>query len=112
MNDTLGHPEGDRVLEALGRTLAAGLRARDHAGRYGGEEFVVILGGDGLPDPFLERLRREWEVARPHPVTFSAGVAYARPDPKHALEAADRALYRAKASGRDQWQWATNEDYQ
>lgn len=117
VNDTLGHPEGDRVLKDFGRTIAATLRASDHAGRYGGEEFVVILGnnddgaGDCGSDVYLTRLRQAWEAARPHPVTFSAGVAPARPDPKRALEAADRALYRAKTSGRDQWQEAMKEEY-
>jgi len=111
VNDTLGHPEGDRVLSVLGQTLVANIRARDHAGRYGGEEFVVLLAGGGDPDPFLERLRAAWEPIRPHPVTFSAGVAPARPDPSAALRAADRALYRAKSSGRNQWRWATEEDY-
>ena len=111
VNDTLGHAEGDRVLHILGRTLMANLRARDLAGRYGGEEFVVILTDAGGPEAFLVRLRRGWEAARPHPITFSAGVAAARPDPGRALAAADRALYRAKASGRDQWQYATEEEY-
>ncbi len=110
INDTLGHQEGDRVLRALGQTLAASLRAADRVGRYGGEEFVVIA-SESQPEPFLIRLRREWEKARPYPITFSAGIAPARPHPRRALEAADRAMYRAKASGRDQWQWATREDY-
>lgn len=115
VNDTLGHSEGDRALRVFGRTLAGALRAKDHAGRYGGEEFLVILSADGLTDPdpdsFLRRLRLGWEDARPHPVTFSAGVAAAGPDPGAALTAADRALYRAKTSGRDRWLAATSEDY-
>jgi diguanylate cyclase (GGDEF)-like protein len=110
INDTVGHQEGDRVLRILGQTLAAHVRARDRVGRYGGEEFVVIA-SESRPEPFLTRLRLEWEKARPYPVTFSAGIAPARPDPRRALDAADRAMYRAKASGRDQWQWATKEDY-
>jgi diguanylate cyclase (GGDEF)-like protein len=111
INDTFGHQEGDRVLRVLGHTLAATVRATDRVGRYGGEEFVVILSESG-PGPFLGRLRLEWEKTRPHPVTFSAGIAPGRPDPRRALEAADRAMYRAKQFGRDQWQWATQEDYQ
>lgn len=110
VNDTLGHQEGDRVLRALGRTLASTLRATDRAGRYGGEEFVVILSEDG-PESFLTRLRQEWVEARPHPITFSAGIAPARPDSARALAAADKAMYRAKEGGRDQWQWATEQDY-
>ena len=110
INDTVGHQEGDRVLRILGQTLAAYVRARDRVGRYGGEEFVVIA-SESRPEPFLTRLRLEWEKARPYPITFSAGIAPARPDPRRALDAADRAMYRAKASGRDQWQWANKEDY-
>jgi len=110
VNDTLGHQEGDRVLRALGRILASTVRASDRVGRYGGEEFVVILSSDD-PEQFLKRLRREWTQNRPHPITFSAGVAPAGPDPGRALEAADRAMYRAKQSGRDRWQFATKEDY-
>ena len=111
VNDTLGHGEGDRVLRAMGRTLAATVRAADRAGRYGGEEFVVVL-APGDPEAFLGRLRDEWEETRPHPVTFSAGIASARPDPLRALEAADRAMYRAKEDGRDRWCTATKGDYQ
>jgi len=110
VNDTLGHAEGDRVLRALGKTLAACARATDRVGRYGGEEFVVVLSSTE-PDDFLNRLRATWAKARPHPVTFSAGVASAAPDPDRALEAADRAMYRAKRDGRDQWQWAALDDY-
>lgn len=110
VNDTLGHHVGDLVLRTLGQTLAATLRASDRAGRYGGEEFVVILAG-GDPDVFLTRLREEWVTARPHPVTFSAGVASCGPDPRRALEAADRAMYRAKQAGRDRWHAATADDY-
>jgi diguanylate cyclase (GGDEF)-like protein len=111
VNDSLGHHQGDIVLRLLGRTLTATVRAADRAGRYGGEEFVVILYEDDA-DVFLTRLRSEWEKVRPHPVTFSAGVASARPDPKKALEAADRAMYRAKQLGRNRWESATKEDYQ
>jgi len=111
VNDTLGHLEGDRVLEVFGATISANLRARDHAGRYGGEEFVILLAGGGEPDPLLTRLRSAWASVRTHPISFSAGIAPARPDPTRALNAADHALYRAKSCGRDQWQWATEEDY-
>ena len=110
VNDTLGHHEGDRVLRVLGHAITACLRATDSAGRYGGEEFVVILDGEGA-EPFLQRLQSTWLRTRPHPVTFSAGVASASPDPARALEAADRAMYRAKRSGRDRWCAADAEDY-
>ena len=110
VNDTFGHAEGDRVLRALGKALNESIRASDRVGRYGGEEFVVVLSG-GQADPFLRRFRHEWVARRPHPVTFSAGIAPAGPDPRTAFKAADRAMYRAKLYGRDQWQWATQEEY-
>jgi diguanylate cyclase (GGDEF)-like protein len=111
VNDTLGHAEGDRVLRALGHALAATVRASDRVGRYGGEEFVVIL-ADGDAEAFLARLRATWTACRPCRVTFSAGIAAASPAPTRALRAADRAMYRAKEAGRDQWQRATEEDYE
>jgi diguanylate cyclase (GGDEF)-like protein len=110
VNDAFGHAEGDRVLRELGAALRTTARAVDRVGRYGGEEFVVLL-ATGDPDAFLVRLRKEWESKRPRPVTFSAGIAPAAIDVLHALGAADRALYRAKDAGRDQWQWAVPEDY-
>ena len=71
---------------------------------------MVILPGDGA-ERFIARLRIEWMRTRPYPVTFSAGVASARPDPRKAVHAADCALYRAKQSGRNRWERATEEDY-
>jgi diguanylate cyclase (GGDEF)-like protein len=110
VNDTLGHAAGDVVLAALGQALRTTLRATDYAGRYGGEEFMVVLTSEE-PDAFLRRLRAEWTKVRPQPVTFSAGVAPAAPGLRHAVEAADRAMYRAKQAGRDQWHTATDDDY-
>ena len=110
INDSFGHREGDKVLRLFGRTLAATVRAADQVGRYGGEEFVVILPAAGA-ERFLARLRIEWMRTRPYPVTFSAGVAAAEPDPRKALHAADRALYRAKQSGRNRWERSVEEDY-
>jgi diguanylate cyclase (GGDEF)-like protein len=110
INESLGRREGDKILRLFGRTLAAALREADQVGRYDGEEFVVILPRDGA-ERFLARLRIEWMRKRPYPVTFSAGVAAAGPDPKNALHAADRALYRAKQAGRNRWERASEEDY-
>lgn len=112
VNDTFGHDEGDEVLRALGRMLVGSVRAADHVARYGGEEFVVVLPEGGDPEVFLQRLTTAWEEGRPHPVTLSAGIATVRASPNRALEAAHRAMRRAKADGRNQWQWATTRDYE
>jgi len=111
VNDSLGHAAGDAVLRILGQTLLATARGRDAVGRYGGEEFVVILDEATDPNAFLDRLRQDWEMRRPHRVTFSAGIAPVGPDPSAALPAADRAMYRAKNAGRNQWAWASESDY-
>jgi diguanylate cyclase (GGDEF)-like protein len=103
VNDTLGHHEGDVVLRAFGHTIARCLRATDRAGRYGGEEFVVLLPGAAGANEFLGRLRAAWLEVRPHPISFSAGFAEVRGESVDALESADQAMYRAKASGRDRW---------
>jgi diguanylate cyclase (GGDEF)-like protein len=110
INDSIGRREGDNVLRHFGQTLAATVRATDQVGRYGGEEFVVIRPDNGT-ERFLARLRIEWMRTRPYPVTFSAGVAAALPDPRKALHAADCALNRAKQSGRNRWARAIEEDY-
>jgi diguanylate cyclase (GGDEF)-like protein len=109
INDEHGHAAGDVTLAALGDLLARHVRPFDTVGRLGGEEFGIIL-ADCPAEQVLERaqalvttIRREsagWDV----PITVSAGVATI---PDHAADpdrlgiAADRALYRAKAGGRD-----------
>lgn len=108
VNDTWGHAAGDAVLRALGATLRANVRSRDVVGRYGGEEFVIVL-TQSDPEAFMRRLRLRWIEDRPYPVTFSAGLApFNRAFPAAAVmtAAADRAMYRAKTAGRDQWRWA------
>jgi diguanylate cyclase (GGDEF)-like protein len=107
INDNFGHAAGDEVLHAFGSVLRGTARSRDTAGRYGGEEFLVILGPGGDADAFLHRLRANWLTERPSPVAFSAGVTASASDPDETVRLADQALYQAKEAGRDQWIWAT-----
>jgi diguanylate cyclase (GGDEF)-like protein len=112
VNDRFGHPVGDTVLRDFAETLRATVREVDVAGRWGGEEFIVILPGtDGIGAAQLaERVRVAFEERRvltvdgtPIPVTASFGVA-AYPDhtPEDALvAAADAALYQAKREGKN-----------
>jgi diguanylate cyclase (GGDEF)-like protein len=112
VNNTLGHEEGDRVLRSFGQFLHDELRGRDHAGRRGGEEFLIVLPeitADAAVALF-GRLHRSWETIRPHPVGFSAGVALVEHG-GNTIVAADRALYRAKAAGRGRTEVAHDGEY-
>ena len=107
LNDQLGHTAGDTVLVGLVRLLLAHLRSTDDVYRYGGDEFVVLVDSD--EDEALqtaEKLRAAvagHELAPGADVTISVGVAQAMPmDTERSLiKRADRALYRAKAAGRN-----------
>ena len=106
-NDAHGHVAGDQALRLVGHLLKSALRPGDVAARYGGEEFAVLLPGiDGERAVLVaERIRRDFHVADwPHQaLTVSIGVAQGHAsDEEEALVArADRALYAAKATGRD-----------
>lgn len=110
INDLLGHQTGDRALAQIGRSIAENIRGVDVAGRFGGEEFLVLL-RDASRDRAMqvaERLRAAIEAsgleyADGKAVTISIGVAYARPadSSDDVVERADRALYRAKNAGRN-----------
>ncbi|WP_246237704.1 GGDEF domain-containing response regulator [Caldichromatium japonicum] len=111
VNDTYGHPIGDQVLMAPGRTLRLRLRESDIIGHYGGEEFTVIMTGVGLgcAKTLIDGLRESFASiafqADGHVFhcTFSGGLA-AFPEQLSASElikAADRALYYAKRAGRN-----------
>ena len=111
INDAFGHPTGDEVLRTFAITMFANIRNSDRFGRYGGEEFLLVL-----PDMdsagavrAMDRLRAiiadlDWSAFSPSMrVTISAGVATLKPNesPDTFLARADSALYAAKARGRN-----------
>ena len=106
-NDRFGHQGGDRLLQAVARAWTEQLRGGDLAGRYGGEEFLVVLPRCPLDSAVntADRLR----MAVPGEVTCSAGVAtWDGSETADALIArADRALYAAKSRGRDRTEAAS-----
>jgi diguanylate cyclase (GGDEF)-like protein len=108
LNDTYGHPVGDRVLVALAERLRAHVRASDLVARWGGEEFVVVA--PETPMPFSLQLAEQLraQIAKDpfldgHRIAVSVGVASFRAgDDVDALVArSDAALYRAKSGGRN-----------
>jgi diguanylate cyclase (GGDEF)-like protein len=113
INDRWGHPFGDEVLREFATALAESIREIDLAGRWGGEEFAVMLpgtdleGGAALAERIRANLRQRAIVGpdgEPVEITASFGVA-AYPEAKGKDElvgAADSALYEAKRSGKDQ----------
>lgn len=114
-NDLYGHLNGDKALAKVARVISESCRESDIAARYGGEEFVVILpdadkeGAIEVADRILEGIRKESfpgsENRQQVGLTVSIGISTY---PKHGIEAtevierADKALYRAKALGKDQ----------
>ncbi len=109
VNDSFGHVVGDKVLQSVAQIAQRSLRVTDLAGRYGGEEFLVILPNTAAHDArvMAERLRTEIEGApfdfRPEPITASLGVAawQAGDDTVSLINRADGALYEAKRAGRN-----------
>jgi len=113
INDTYGHGIGDAVLREFAARLESGLRETDVAARLSGDEFVVILDGLGTRDEavgvatkLLHGIRVPMQLAgKALEVTASMGLAYldgsAEVDAQALMVRADRALYRAKADGRD-----------
>jgi len=114
INDTFGHPVGDEVLQRLAGELRHRIRQPDTIGRYGGEEFLVIL-----PHSMLQAATQQAERLCQHirslliksgerriSLTISIGIAQykiQREDWQTFLSRADAALYQAKNNGRDQW---------
>ncbi len=117
VNDTYGHGEGDRVLKQVAEVVRESVRQSDIVGRYGGEEFLVLLPATGLEDSRLVaekvRLAIEANIKSPTQVTTSIGVGTCLCDRltrtsynaaeviAALLEQADQALYRAKEGGRN-----------
>jgi diguanylate cyclase (GGDEF)-like protein len=111
VNDVYGHPTGDEVLRTFAITVFANIRNIDRFGRYGGEEFLLVLPdtANDAATRMLDRLRAiiadlDWSAFSPGmQVTISAGVATLRADENEDtfLARADSALYAAKARGRN-----------
>ncbi|HZQ23113.1 MAG TPA: diguanylate cyclase [Terriglobales bacterium] len=118
VNDTYGHLVGDLVLRECARRLSQNVRSYDWAGRYGGEEFLIIA-GDSTPDNIMKHAERLRSAIADEPivtpdgpisVTISIGVAVDGPassvKQESLLHACDTALYRAKERGRNRVEFA------
>jgi len=109
VNDQLGHLTGDAVLRGLASTLREGLRPYDVAGRYGGEEFILLLPGASTDEALAACERSESKLRASiegldRNVTVSVGLAtleHERDTPSTLLERADRKLYEAKRAGKN-----------
>jgi len=111
-NDTYGHQMGDKVLKYVASCIEKSLRKYDVAGRYGGEEFLVLLPNSTIDDARMVA-ERIWDVIRSnayeaegrrYKVTVSVGYACVTEDDEtfeSAISRADQALYQAKEAGRD-----------
>jgi diguanylate cyclase (GGDEF)-like protein len=112
VNDTHGHAAGDNVLQEAARRIRSALRDYDFIGRYGGEEFLLLLPGcDAASARDVAERVRAGIAARPAqigdvllPLSASLGVAWTTSGttgPNVLIQAADEALYRAKTLGRN-----------
>lgn len=112
VNDNYGHPAGDEVIRQTARVLRSNLREIDIAGRYGGEEFAVVLVNTNAAGAktVAERIRQQIEKTcvtyegQDIAFTISLGIAElnsSMSDKTHWIECADKALYQAKDSGRN-----------
>jgi two-component system, cell cycle response regulator len=116
INDEHGHAAGDSVLYSVAQTIVRSVRGGDFVGRWGGEEFLIVMGVDNISDLAAVAERVRCAVAQaPHHitggqvlgVTISLGGALLDPKrhmkPADLLEAADKAMYQAKLAGRNQF---------
>lgn len=110
INDTYGHVEGDRILREVGRKIKSKIRTTDIAGRYGGEEFAVLLpstessGGVVVAENIRKNIESDIRTCDGKPVTASFGVAeYAEfmKTPSDFVKIADEFLYHAKRTGKN-----------
>jgi len=120
INDTLGHPAGDRVLREVSRRIAGCVRGSDIVARLGGDEFVALIEDVRSPDAVQDIAQKILEaVARPFtlerrelPLSVSIGIALAPADGRDVeslMRAADVAMYRAKAHGRGCFRFYTRQ---
>lgn len=119
INDTHGHAAGDAVLQSVAQCISRSVRGGDFVGRYGGEEFLIVLRADSPNElaAVAERVRNNIEIT-PHPLgggrtlraTISLGCALLDPfrhqTAQDLTDEADRALYTAKRSGRNRFELA------
>ncbi len=111
VNDTYGHEKGDIVLKTVAQEVQKNLRDIDHIARYGGEEFILILTNSGSREAMIcaKRIRTTVKelaydsMPKDFRITVSVGVTKYQPTEsiQDAMNRADKALYRAKAGGRD-----------
>ena len=110
INDTFGHVEGDRILREFSKVVKNRIRSTDIAGRYGGEEFAILLpstditGGVNLAEKIRSEVASTIRTSDGKPLTASFGVAEWEPslkEPSDFVREADEALYKAKQTGKN-----------
>jgi len=112
INDQYGHPVGDQVLQQFCKTVQSAIRQQDYFGRYGGEEFLLLINDTNPNDALIlvERIRilieKQTYIINEHRISFtiSLGFSSVKPDDTvdKLIERVDSALYKAKAAGRNQ----------